>query len=138
MATPQLDLGRLLRVRGMVTGASQVEATHDASIALVRSYTGLRAELLRILEPETLGDLHDEFERLFPEMDEPLPWHTLRGQQGLVELAAAASEARINLQKLQGWIQGLIDELTLDQRMRMEAEEAAKLANKVRPGFRSE
>jgi hypothetical protein len=138
MPTPQIDLGRLLRMRGMVIGASQVEATRDAGIALVRAYAGLREELLRILEPETLRELHDEFERLFPPMAEPLPWHPMRGVIATAELAAASSEAKVNLQKIQGWIQGLIDELTLDQKMRMEAEETAKLASRVKPGFRNE
>ena len=50
----------------------------------------------------------------------------------------AASEALISLRRLEGWIQGLIDEQTLEQRMRVDAEEKAKWEAKQPPGFRGE
>jgi hypothetical protein len=41
----------------------------------------------------------------------------------------------MGLRKLQGWIQGLIDELTLSERLRLDAEAKAALANKPATGF---
>jgi hypothetical protein len=137
MSANQPDLGRLLRVRAMVIGAAQVEATEGAALALVRAYAGLREEMLHVLESEALGPLRDEFERLFTTMEEPEPFHPYRGAVGHAELASAASEAQVNLLKIQGWIQGLVDELTLEQRLRLEAEEKAKLESKFKPGFGS-
>ena len=55
--TPDLDLGKLLRVRAMVIGAAQVQATHEAGSALVRAYLGLRDEIDLALQSDSLADL---------------------------------------------------------------------------------
>jgi hypothetical protein len=135
MSTPQLALGKLLRVRGMVIAAAQVEATHFAAGALARAYVGMRGELLAALQPNSLSELRDEFERLFEPLEIPEPFNRFVGNAE--QLAQVAVEAQLSLRRLEGWIQGLIDELTLDQKMRMEAEETAKLASKIKPGFQT-
>jgi hypothetical protein len=124
-----LDLGRLLRVQAMVTEAAQTQATMNAAVALVRAYMGLRNEVLLITEAEDLKELRDECERLFPVLGEP--------PRVAHQLDTGAAEALLNLRKLGGWIQGLINELTLEQRMRMEAEERAKLQDRPSTGFAS-
>ena len=136
--TPSLDLGKLLRMRAMVTQAAQVEATYHAGGALVRAYHGLRAEMFLILEPEALADLRAEFQRLFPSLGEPPMFSPALAVATQARLAEAASEAQLSMRKLQGWIQGLIDELTLDQRLRLEAEAKAKEAAMPRTGFGAE
>jgi hypothetical protein len=52
-----------------------------------------------------------------------------------VRLASAAEEAQMRLRLIGGWIQGLINELTLAERMRLEAEASAKFAAKPATGF---
>ena len=126
---PMLDLGRLLRVQAMVTEVAQTTATFRASNALVRAYLRLREEIIGALaEAEGLEELRAEAERLFPILDE-----ASRNNQGRMEEATAA--ALINIRQIGGWVQGLIDEQTLERRMRMEAEERAKLAARSAPGF---
>ena len=129
--TQSLDLGRLLRMRAMVTAAAQTEATYQAGIALVKAYLNLRGEMLKILEPETLGQLREECARLFPHMEFPPPYSPTLPLDTSAKLADAAHQAQTNLRILQGWIQGLIDELTLEQKLRFEAE--AKIAQASRP-----
>jgi hypothetical protein len=120
-----LNLGWLLRMQAMVEESAQVEATYQAAAALVEAYMGLRGEMQRVLGNLGLSDLSAEFDRLFlpigppPEYSPAVP--SLTGPR----LLKAASAAQLNLRKLQGWIQGLINELTLEQRLRMEAEAAA-------------
>jgi hypothetical protein len=129
--TGHLDLGRLLRMQAMVTQAAQIEVTYQSGKALARAYLSLRDEMLRILEDESLAGLRAECERLFPVIEDPPPFHPGMLQSTAAELSEAANEAQLGLRKLQGWIQGLIDELTLEQRLRFEAE--ARAAQGVRP-----
>jgi hypothetical protein len=133
-APSNLDLGRLLRVQAMVR-ESQVEATHAAADALVRAYLSLREEMHTILASEDLKELQLEFQRLFERMDDPVPFIPLLNVETGAKRESAAYEALVNLRKLSGWIQGLIDELTFEQRLRIEAEEKAKAANRPGVGF---
>jgi len=79
---------------------------------------------------EVRPDLRDEFTRLFPELPEPPDYDPnevffkLERTEG--ELTQATADALLNLRLLGGWIQGLIDEQTLERRIRAEAEERAK------------
>ncbi len=126
MAPPNLDIGKLLRVRGMALNAAQIEATHNAVGALCRAYNGLCREMtFEILGEESVSGLRSEFVRLFPEIAEP------QSPQGDA-YRKAAIEAHLGLGRLQGWVQGLIDELTLETRLRLDAEAQA---NKPPVGF---
>lgn len=71
--THSLDIGRLLRMQAMVTQAAEVEATRDASRALVHAYLSLRAEMLGITQSHGLEELQAECERLFPLIEEAEP-----------------------------------------------------------------
>jgi hypothetical protein len=132
MATAELDIGRLLRVRGMVSNATQAEANHLTGAALTRAYMGLRGELLLGLS----GALREEFERLFEPLEIPREFNPYAGDNPAV-FTQHATEALLSLRRLEGWIQGLIDQATLEQRMRIEAEEKAKWEAKQPPGFGS-
>ena len=129
--TQSLDLGRLLRVQAMVTESAQTEATYKAGTALVRTFMGLREEILLIMRGDELEPLRGECNRLFPPMGNPPPFDPATGAETTKYLEAAAGEALLNLRKLGGWIQGLINELTLERRLRLEAE--AKVAQASRP-----
>jgi hypothetical protein len=133
--TQSLDLGRLLRMQAMVMQAAQTEATYQAGGALVLAYLRLRAELLKILEPEPLAELREEFARIAPHMEFAPPFSPLLAAETSAKLADAAHQAQTNLRVLQGWVQGLIDELTLEQRLRLEAEAKAAQANRPPTGF---
>ena len=134
-----LDLGKLLRVQAMVNEAAQVEATRDAAGALVRAYLGLRDEVLLSLQSADLKELRDEFDRLFPLLANPPPFNpNFDVVRSHTQLAAAAEEAQLSLRRLGGWIQGLINELTLGERLRLEAETKAKLERRPPTGFRAD
>jgi hypothetical protein len=137
MATPSgnLDFGRLLRVQSMVTEAAQTEATYKAAIGLVRAYNGLRDEIFSIVEAAGLQEMRAECLRLFPLLEYPHPFNPNFPIETSAGLEAAASEALLNLRKLGGWIKGLIDEMTFEQRLRIEAEEKAKLEARPPTGF---
>jgi hypothetical protein len=135
MPTPQLDLGKLLRLDEMVTQAAQVEAVRDSAAALVHAYTALRAEMLKLLESDAQRELRGEFERLFLPLEEPPEFSELRAIETQVQLATAAEEALMRLRLAGGWVKGLIREATLEQTMRIEAEAKARLAAKPAPGF---
>jgi hypothetical protein len=137
-ATQALDLGRLLRMQAMVTQAAQVEATYQAGGALARAYLSLREEMLRVLEPDALVELRKECERLFPVIEEPPDYSHTLPRSTAAKLSTAANEAQLGLRKLQGWIQGLIDELTYEDRLRVEAEVRAAQASKPPMGFRQQ
>jgi len=126
MSANQFEVGRLLRVHAMVS-AAQVEATGASGIALVRAYTGLVAEMNSVLSAGTEG-LREEFARLFTPIEEP-PALNARWN------AVAATEALVKLRQIGGWIQGLIDELTLEERLRLEAEARVKAENQPPTGF---
>jgi hypothetical protein len=123
-------------MQAMVTQAAQVEATRDASRALVHAYLGLRAEMLEIVESHGLKELQAECERLFPPIEEASPFNpTFDTTRSHTALVTVASEAQMGLRKLQGWIQGLIDELTFSERLRLDAAAKAAQANRPPTGF---
>ncbi len=132
---PNLDLGKLLRMQEMVTRAAQTEAVRDSAAALVHAYSGLRGEMLGVLAPDELRELREEFERLFQPLEEPEPFNLRFGESSHVRLASAAEEAQMLLRMVGGWVQGLINELTLEQKIRLEAEAKARLESKLSTGF---
>lgn len=129
------NIGRLLRVQAMTARSAQVEATNAAATALVRAYNSLRAELLMIFDGDDLADFRAEIDRLFTEKEVPQPSGLIAWAHDQI-IAEAAIDAQVGLGLLQGWIQGLIDEATLDRRLRFEAE--ARVREETRgAGFRA-
>src|SRR5262245_4048774 len=123
-------------MQAMVTQAAQVEATSEAGGALTRAYLRLRGEMLRILASDGLEGLREEFTALFPTIEEPPDHRQQLPKSTSAQLSAAAAyEAQMGLRKLQGWIEGLIHELTYKDRLRVEAEVRAAQAGKPRTGF---
>lgn len=129
-AAQNLDLGKLLRLHAMVT-ASQVDATRTSARALSLAYINLTAEIRQALSIQGLEDLLAEFDRVFTPLAE------VPEAVDVNDLVATsrANEALVKLRQVGGWVQGLLDELTFEQRMRMEAEEKARLAAKPTTGF---
>ena len=136
---PSLDLGKLLRLRGMVTAAALTEAAQHSAAALVRAYNGLVDELNAALAGNEAQDLRDEFRRLFPHIQDPGVYDPIAYEAASrrAKLESAAAEARTRLSQLGGWIQGLVDELTFDQRLQLQAEADARERAKPQVGFGS-
>jgi hypothetical protein len=129
-----LDLGQLLRYKGMVEAASTaVDADGAAAHALSESYMRLREQLANVLE----GDLSDEFNAVFPEIEIPAPVQVHPGAAARAAIAQtpAARRAQVLLTQLAGWLDGLIAEQTLDQRLKLEAAERVAQERRKPPGF---
>ncbi len=130
-----LELGHLLRLKGQVDAATQTTPDGFAASALVESYNTCRDQIVGALEE---GDLLEEFAASFPELPaavEPesnFPYNVNKAAQANKGLA---QRAQVSLARLAGWLDGLIAEQTLEQRMRIEAQETAKLARRQPPGF---
>jgi hypothetical protein len=119
----------MLRLKKMAEAAAATEPSRNSANALRESYGRLRAQVAELLQGSPEGT---EFERVFPEP--PSAGGDQRGGFGPAA-ASAATASRIDaaerfallLRQMGGWLDGLIDEATFDQRMLYEAEASAKL-----------
>ncbi len=123
-----LDIGRLLRLKNMVdTAATSVEPNAGSARALTDSYVRLREEVREMIAD---SELKHEFHRVFPGIAiQEAPNPSLAGGLALEDdarLNAEAQRARALLGQLAGWVQGLIDEQTLEKRLQLEAEAKAR------------
>jgi len=135
----ELDLGELLRLRGMLESAATGPADGDGAPALTESYTRLRGLVRDYVEAHGLNI--DEFDPAFPEIDLvefPEHQHPRDFAARTMAHTPQAKRAQALLGQLAGWVSGLIDELTLDKRLRLEAEERVKQERRQPPGFRSD
>jgi hypothetical protein len=134
----ELDLGQLLRLRGMIeSAATSVTADGDGAPALTESYARLRGLARDFVEAPDLNI--DEFDPAFPEMDVvefAEHEHPRRLMARNTTYAPQAKRAQALLGQLGGWVSGLIDEITLEQRLRFEAQERVKQERRQPPGFR--
>src|SRR5262249_39330113 len=119
----------------MINAAAQTQAGRDSAAALVRAYMGMRTELIDSLESDQTMELSEEFQRLFPPLDEPESFSPAVSDESDARLRAVAEEGRTRLAQLSGWIQGFIDEVTFQQRMRFEGEAMAREQAKPGTGF---
>jgi hypothetical protein len=113
-----LNLGQLLRLRGMIeSAANSVEPTGDGAAALTESYERLRGRV-RVVMEESEVDLA-EFDQAFPEItvvqivENEHPRHM--GMRDM-RYAPHAAKAKALLGQLAGWVTGLIQELEFEQR----------------------
>ena len=131
-----ISLGQLLRLKGMTEAAGTAVAADGASApALTESYIRLRDQIANLLQ----GDFADEFDAAFPVVEEvrqPMD-HPRAAARAAIIHEAAARRARTLLGQLAGWLDGLIAEATLEQRLRFEAEERVKAERRQPPGFGS-
>lgn len=119
-----LDMGKLLRLRGMIESATaSIEATGDGAAALTESYVRLRGRVRAVMEDSSV-DLA-EFDAAFPEIeivevhDQEHPRQmAMRG----MKYAPHAKRAQALLGQLGGWVTGLIQELEFEQRARHESD----------------
>jgi hypothetical protein len=115
-----LNMGQLLRLRGMIeSAATSVDATGDAAAALTESYARLRHQVGAVMT-DSSADLA-EFEAAFPRIDvveldqyEDPRDMAMRG----MKYAPQAKRAQVLLGQLAGWVTGLIQELEYEQRSR--------------------
>lgn len=119
-----LNMGQLLRLRGMIESAStSVEATGDGAAALTESYIRLRGRVRAVME-ESSSDLA-EFDAAFPEIelvevgDQE---HPRQMAMRSMKYAPHAKRARALLGQLAGWVTGLIQELEYEQRSRHDSD----------------
>ena len=121
-----MDVGKLLRIKGMVDEAAAIEALgRSRENAVVDSWRRIRAEVRDALDDD---DLAAEFDRLFPE------GFNLRSSGAQAESERARIAER-RLRELSGWLDGQVHALTLDQAIEAEARARAE-AELRRPGFK--
>lgn len=115
-----LDMGQLLRLRGMIeSAAGSVEATGDGAAALTESYDRLRSRVRAAMEDSKV-DLA-EFDDAFPEIEVvEIADHEHPREMGMrgMKYAPHAAKAKALLGQLAGWVSGLIQELEYEQRSR--------------------
>ena len=132
-----VDLGRLLRAKNMIESATTAVAADASSArALTESYQRLRQTIRQLIEGE---GLEGEFDQLFPEIDiAEAPTARLAGRSGLqhnLELETDARRASTLLQQLSGWLNGMIQEQTLEQQIAANAEAYARQQGRPPTGF---
>ena len=93
--------------------------------AFAESTNHLWLEVVNVLRQD--AELRDEFLRLFPDQLETEP--DPDEEQGLLGVA------RFRCGQIGAWIAGLVEFRTLEQRIRAEAEETARLRARQPPGF---
>jgi hypothetical protein len=132
---PELDLGHLLRLKGSIeAAASSVKPDGSGAPALTESYMRLRSQVQQLIGESSLSG---EFESTFPVIeivDKPMD-HPRAAARAVMVHEAAAQEAKGLLGQLAGWLDGLIAEQTLEQRLRFEAEARVKEERRKPPGF---
>jgi hypothetical protein len=135
---PEIDLGRLLRLKEMIDSAGDAVPADGASApALTKSYARLREQIGGLV---TGTPLADEFVQAFPEIEvvaAPQAHPRSAARAALVN-ESAAREARALLGQMAGWVGGLIAEQTLERRMQLEAAERVSQERRDPPGFRAE
>lgn len=131
-----LDLGRLLRAKNMIgSAAAAVPADASSARALTESYERLRRAIRELVDGE---GLEEEFDQLFPEIeiaDAPSAVTTRSSLQRSVQLEGEARRATALLQQLSGWLDGMIQEQTLEQQIQANAEAYARQQNRPPTGF---
>lgn len=112
-----LDLGQLLRLRGMIqSAADSIEPDGDGAAALTESYARLRSRVRDLVEVSS-AELK-EFDAAFPVLDVievPDREHPRKMAMRGMEHAPHAKRAKLLLGQLAGWVTGLIEELQLEQ-----------------------
>lgn len=115
----------------MAEAAAATTVTRDAAHALHESYRRLRDQVSGLLAADEARLA--EFTAAFPELSPNLPQASAAGGGPHAAMVVAstrtamAEHAALLLRQLGGWLEGLVQEATFEQRMRLEAEATAKL-----------
>jgi hypothetical protein len=114
-----IDLGQLLRLRGMITSsaAAVTNPNGDSAAALTQSYVRLRARVRELMTSSSAT--LSEFDAVFPEIEViEMSSDTYPRQAALrsMQYAPQAKQAQVLLGQFAGWVTGLIDELEYEQR----------------------
>jgi hypothetical protein len=127
-----------MRLRGMVAHAAPsagAKVDQFAAEGLVSGYNSLRDAVERV--SQDLGVSADEFAAQFaslPEIAASVGFGQL--PQAHMDAMSAANTAALQLRKLVGYIEGLIEAVVLEQQISMEQVQAAREAARQPPGFR--
>jgi hypothetical protein len=116
----------------LADAAAATTPSRSSSSALVQSFDRLREQVKEFLSDDALR--LKEFDAAFPAIGSaPLPNEVgpARQIQAAGTSLARAEQAAILLRQIGGWLDGLIQELTYDERLRLEAQEVAKLRVKT-------
>ena len=121
------DLGRLLRLKTSIAAAAQGDKVEPADApSLTNGYRRMRAQVAELVGG---AELEAEFNEMFPEIPE-FQGSSGPGPRGLIdwhtEATTAGTNAKRLLEQLSGWIEGLIEEQTLAERIQAEAAERVK------------
>lgn len=121
------DIGRLLRLKSSIAAAAQGSKVEPADApSLTSGYRRMRGQVVELISG---GELEAEFNEMFPEIPE-FQGASGPGPRGLIDWHTEATTAGINakrlLEQLSGWIEGLIEEQTLAERIQAEAAERVK------------
>jgi hypothetical protein len=115
----------------MVEAATKIEADASSAAALTESYNRVRSEVEEFVSGTPVAE---EFGRTFSELEAPA--ERLRpNPMVMATLKEAAQSATVQLGQLGGWLDGFIQEQTLHERLRLEAEEKVKADRRQQPGF---
>lgn len=125
---PPSRVGPLLRLKALADAAAATQPSFTSSSALVQSYERLRDQVREFLADDT--ERLREFENAFRPIgaaSSSAERGPARQAQATTTSAARAEQAALLLRQIGGWLDGLVQELTYDERIRLEAEEVAKL-----------
>jgi hypothetical protein len=123
----------------MVESAAAGEANGYSAPAFTQSYVRLRGQVAQLV---TGTSLEEEFAGAFPEIEQvEIPKG--RNDPAVLSmqksaLAPQAHRAQALIGQLGGWLTGLIDEQTLQQRIEAEAAVRIKQERRQPPGFRAQ
>lgn len=117
-----LDIGRFIRLRNAIQLASDASDGDGSAVTLAESYLRFRAEALDLVPDEN----KDELQRLCPEIDGQEIGSITSGSVAIavrVQQRELLAKARVLLGALAGFLDGYVEET----KMRIEAEEKARL-----------
>lgn len=100
---------------------------------LVNGYNSLREAVAKI--SADLGVSTEEFDAQFTPLA-PMQGGFGRGPQAHIDGMNIANTAALQMRKLVGYVEGLIEAVVLDQQISMEQVKAAREAARQPPGFR--
>jgi len=122
------DIGRLLRLQNSISAIGKkgkVEPTDAPS--LTEGYRRMRSQVFDLVAG---SDLEPEFNDLFPEISEYSMQGDPTGGPGLIrwhtEATTAGTNAQRLLDQLGGWLEGLIEQQTLPEKIQAEAAERVR------------
>jgi hypothetical protein len=125
-----------LRLKSTLDAAATLEPDDGAAAGLTESYNRLRQQALAVVD--SAGLPLDEFESLFPVIEvERMPTSLDAAAWQSAKFESAAKRANLLLRQMAGWFDGVVQTLTLERRLELEAKERVAREAKPPTGFSS-